>query len=92
MTSLLDNAEKKMEVMMTRDVGTQSTPPDISSSSSPSPSSTPPIKERSLNRCENEAGDSPKSNTKLKSEEQQVCVIICRQFICPNYTSFEISI
>lgn len=50
----------------TRDVGTQSTPPELSSSS-PSPASTPPILERSLKRCE--AGeDSPKCNGKLRAE------------------------
>lgn len=57
--------EKKMEGT-TRDVGTQSTPPELSSSS-PSPASTPPILERSLKRCE--AGeDSPKCNGKLRAE------------------------
>ncbi|XP_062009669.1 uncharacterized protein LOC133726181 [Rosa rugosa] len=54
---------------MTRDVGTQSTPPDISSSSLSS-ASTPPIVERSLNRFR--GGDSPNSNSnsKPKSEEE----------------------
>ncbi|XP_034705761.1 uncharacterized protein LOC117929559 isoform X1 [Vitis riparia] len=60
--------EKKMEGM-TRDVGTQSTPPDRSSSS-PSPTSTPSIIERSLQRCRAEGGESPNSNAKLKSEEE----------------------
>ncbi|XP_015581620.2 uncharacterized protein LOC8287242 isoform X2 [Ricinus communis] len=60
--------EKKMEGMTTRDVGTQSTPPDLSSSS-PSPASTPPILERYLKRCElAEDGDSPNCNGKLKVE------------------------
>lgn len=59
---------------MTRDVGTQSTPPDLSSSS-PSPSSTPPIVDRSFKHCELEGGDSPNSNAKLKSEE------VCNQNI-----------
>lgn len=54
---------------MTRDVGTQSTPPDRSSSS-PSPTSTPSIIERSLQRCQAEGGESPNSNAKLKSEEE----------------------
>uniref|UniRef100_A0A5B7AVY7 Uncharacterized protein n=1 Tax=Davidia involucrata TaxID=16924 RepID=A0A5B7AVY7_DAVIN len=56
---------------MTRDVGTQSTPPEVSSSS-PSPASTPPIEERSMKRVEAEVlGDSPISHiAKLKSEEQ----------------------
>nr|DAD31706.1 TPA_asm: hypothetical protein HUJ06_010557 [Nelumbo nucifera] len=63
--------EKKVEYS-TRDVGIQSTPPDLSSSS-PSPASTPPIKERSLKRCEVEGGESPNNcGTKLKPEEE-VC-------------------
>ncbi|KAH7532884.1 hypothetical protein FEM48_Zijuj04G0069900 [Ziziphus jujuba var. spinosa] len=64
--------EKKMG-SMTRDVGTQSTPPDLSSSS-PSPASTPPIVERSLKRFGLENGDSPNSNAKLKSQ-QEVCFL-----------------
>lgn len=59
--------EKKNEGM-TRDVGTQSTPPDISSSSLSS-ASTPPIVERMSNRCR--SGDSPNSNSKPKSEEEE---------------------
>ncbi|KAK7295605.1 hypothetical protein RJT34_18516 [Clitoria ternatea] len=58
------NPEKKKEGM-TRDVGTQSTPPYLSSSS-PSPASTPSIIERSKTR----AADSPNSNAKTKSEEE----------------------
>lgn len=57
---------------MTRDVGTQSTPADLSSSS-PSPASTPPIIERSLKRCEEEGGDSPNCNAKLKAAQQVCC-------------------
>lgn len=49
-------------------MGTQSTPPYLSSSS-PSPASTPPIIERSIKR----AGESPISNSKTKSEEEEVC-------------------
>ncbi|XWS46402.1 hypothetical protein CRYUN_Cryun14cG0062700 [Craigia yunnanensis] len=60
--------EKKAE-SMTRDVGTQSTPPDLSSGSL-SPASTPSILERALKRCGTENGDSPNSNTKSKAEEQ----------------------
>nr|XP_023903800.1 uncharacterized protein LOC112015610 isoform X2 [Quercus suber] len=60
--------EKRTEGMMTRDVGTQSTPPDPSSSS-PSPTSTPSIIERSIKRCGLEAGDSPISNAKIITEE-----------------------
>ncbi|XWS75436.1 hypothetical protein CRYUN_Cryun01aG0088200 [Craigia yunnanensis] len=60
--------EKKAE-SMTRDVGTQSTPPDLSSGSL-SPSSTPSILERALKRCGTQNGDSPNSNTKSKAEEQ----------------------
>ncbi|KAL1361116.1 hypothetical protein HN51_006483 [Arachis hypogaea] len=56
--------EKKKEGM-TRDVGVQSTPQYLSSSS-PSPASTPSIIERSKNR----AADSPNSNAKTKSEEE----------------------
>lgn len=59
---------------MKRDVGTQSTPPELSSSSL-SPASTPPITERSLNRCEVEGGDSPNSNAKLVFEEQVRCLL-----------------
>ncbi|XP_021887977.1 uncharacterized protein LOC110807224 isoform X3 [Carica papaya] len=59
--------EKKMEGT-TRDVGTQSTPPEISSGS-PSPASTPPIIERSPKRSEEEASDSPNYNAKLTAEE-----------------------
>ncbi|GAV75641.1 hypothetical protein CFOL_v3_19119 [Cephalotus follicularis] len=62
--------EKQMEGT-TRDVGTQSTPPDLSSSR-PSPTSTPSIIERALRRSSlAEPGDSPNSNTKLKAEEEE---------------------
>ena len=71
-------AEKKAE-SMTRDVGTQSTPPDLSSGSL-SPASTPSILERALKRCGTENGDSPNSNTKSKAEEQ-VCSFLCKNFI-----------
>uniref|UniRef100_A0A2N9GGM9 Uncharacterized protein n=1 Tax=Fagus sylvatica TaxID=28930 RepID=A0A2N9GGM9_FAGSY len=64
--------EKRTDGMMTRDVGTQSTPPDLSSSSSPSPASTPPIIERAIKRCGLEVGDSPNSNAKVIIEEE-VC-------------------
>ncbi|KAJ4850076.1 hypothetical protein Tsubulata_019370 [Turnera subulata] len=60
----------KMEGM-TRDVGTQSTPHDLSSSS-PSPTSTPSIIERSLKRCEAEAEDSPNCNQNSKTEDQNL--------------------
>lgn len=64
--------EKKVEGMMmmmkTRDVGTQSTP--YLSSSSPSPTSTPSILERSIKRSETENGDSPNFNPKAKDEEK----------------------
>ncbi|XP_050133960.1 uncharacterized protein LOC126610030 [Malus sylvestris] len=53
---------------MTRDVGTQSTPHDLSSSSSPSSTSTPPIVERSLNRFR--GGDSSRTSAKLKSDDE----------------------
>ncbi|KAJ6371086.1 hypothetical protein OIU77_001570 [Salix suchowensis] len=74
--------EDKMEgKLSTRDVGTQSTPPDVSSSSSPCPAApTPPIREGK--RCEVEDEDSPNCNSKmearvqLKDEEEarSVCV------------------
>ncbi|XP_044467573.1 uncharacterized protein LOC123197373 [Mangifera indica] len=61
--------ESKME-KMTRDVGTQSTPPELSSAS-PSPASAPSIMEGSLKHCEAEGnGDSPISNAKIKFEEE----------------------
>lgn len=59
---------------MTRDVGTQSTQPELSSAS-PSPASAPSIMEGSLKHCEAEGnGDSPISNAKIKFEEE-VCVV-----------------
>jgi len=69
-------AEKKKEGM-TRDVGTQSTPPYLSSSS-PSPTSTPSIVERLKTR----PVDSPSSNSnaKTKSEEE----------VCTNFFSINI--
>ncbi|GKV16834.1 hypothetical protein SLEP1_g27411 [Rubroshorea leprosula] len=67
--TLCVEGKKKKVVGMTRDVGTQSTPPDLSSSS-PSPTSTPSIPERSLKRCGTENGDSPNSNAKSKAEDQ----------------------
>ncbi|GLT41172.1 hypothetical protein SLA2020_152560 [Shorea laevis] len=67
--TLYVEGEKKKVEGMTRDVGTQSTPPDLSSSS-PSPVSTPSILERSLKRWETENGDSPNSNAKSKAKEQ----------------------
>lgn len=74
--------EKKMEGMSsTRDVGTQSTPYNLSSASSPSPASTPSIAEGSLKRCEAAEGeDSPNSNAKLKPE-QEVCIIYSWELI-----------
>uniref|UniRef100_A0A5B7AZU2 Uncharacterized protein n=1 Tax=Davidia involucrata TaxID=16924 RepID=A0A5B7AZU2_DAVIN len=66
--------EKKVWSMSTRDVGTQSTPPDLSSSS-PSPAPTPPIEERSIKRGKAEVGDSPISNfPKLMYDEEYVQV------------------
>nr|GLL19244.1 junctional sarcoplasmic reticulum protein 1-like [Ipomoea trifida] len=60
--------EKKIGV--TRDVGTQSTPPlpYLGSSSSPSPAPTPSIEERSIKR---HASESPSSCAKPKSEEEE---------------------
>ncbi|KAF6137244.1 hypothetical protein GIB67_036281 [Kingdonia uniflora] len=53
---------------LTRDVGTQSTPPDVSSSS-PSPTSTPSAKERPLNHWE-AGGYSPDFRIKANSKEE----------------------
>lgn len=73
---------------MTRDVGTQSTPPDISSSSLSS-ASTPPIVERSLNRFR--GGDSPNSNSnsnsKPKSEEEVEEEEVCFRYFSINARS-----
>ncbi|CAK9153083.1 unnamed protein product [Ilex paraguariensis] len=60
--------EKKRE-SMTRDVGTQSTPPDLSSSS-PSPAPTPSIEERSIKCSEAEGGYSSNFSAKGKSEDE----------------------
>ncbi|KAK8546558.1 hypothetical protein V6N13_067766 [Hibiscus sabdariffa] len=64
---LFKPAEKKAG-RSTRDVGTQSTLPDLSSGSL-SPTSTPSILERALTRCGTETGDSTDSNTKSKADE-----------------------
>lgn len=54
--------EKKVG-SMTRDVGTQSTPAELSScSSSPSPAPTPSIEERSIRRDKADTDDSPTTN------------------------------
>ncbi|XP_042519852.1 uncharacterized protein LOC122093562 [Macadamia integrifolia] len=60
--------EKKVE-NLTRDVGTQITPADLSSSG-PSPTSTPSIKERALKQCEVEGGEPSNSSSipKIKDE------------------------
>ena len=57
--------------MRTKDVGTQSTPPDRSSTS-PSPASTPPIKERSLKECGKEQTGSSKSYSIPKKKLEKV--------------------
>ncbi|XP_073126884.1 uncharacterized protein [Henckelia pumila] len=57
----------------TRDVGTQSTPVDVSSSS-PSPASTPSIEERSIKHGEAEGGDSSvcfSENSKSETEVEE---------------------
>ncbi|XP_021847140.2 uncharacterized protein [Spinacia oleracea] len=57
--------EKKITGSRTRDVGTQSTPPE-GSSSSPSPTSTPSIKDRRMNRCDDtEDGDTQNSTSSI---------------------------
>ncbi|KAF8023721.1 hypothetical protein BT93_F1033 [Corymbia citriodora subsp. variegata] len=61
--------QEKKVVGATRDVGVQSTPADLKSSS-PSPASTPSIGERMTKRCGEESGESPHSNPKMKSEEE----------------------
>ncbi|KAK6927972.1 hypothetical protein RJ641_006563 [Dillenia turbinata] len=67
----LPTQEKKV-VGMTRDVGTQSTPPELSSSS-PSPALTPPIKERSLTRRTlKEGDDSPTFHPSMKLDDKVV--------------------
>lgn len=59
--------------MTTKDVGTQSTPPDRSSTS-PSPASTPPIDERSLKEYGKEQTSSPNSySIHKKKAEKAVC-------------------
>ncbi|KAK2986833.1 hypothetical protein RJ640_011058 [Escallonia rubra] len=60
--------KKVLGNMMTRDVGTQSTPPELTSSS-PSPASTPPIQERSTKCNLAEGGDSLNSSPKLEEVE-----------------------
>lgn len=65
-----------MECMSnTRDVGTQSTPPGISSGS-PSPVSTPSIVDRPLKRSDGENEDAPFSNPKLTLDEDEVILNI----------------
>ncbi|TYJ25895.1 hypothetical protein E1A91_A07G080100v1 [Gossypium mustelinum] len=65
----IDQFPERKAVSLTRDVGIQSTPPDLSSGSL-SPASTPPILERALKRCGTATGDSTDSNTKSKANEQ----------------------
>ncbi|KAJ8751675.1 hypothetical protein K2173_025837 [Erythroxylum novogranatense] len=61
--------EEKSE-RSSRNVGTQSTPPEHNSRRA-SPPSTPPIMGKSLKRCETEGGDSPNSdNAKPKAEDK----------------------
>ncbi|KAG6581165.1 hypothetical protein SDJN02_19767 [Cucurbita argyrosperma subsp. argyrosperma] len=63
--------DKKVDAnAMTRDVGTQSTPTNVGSSS-PSPASTPPIVDRALKRCELEE-NSPSSNSKVTPETEVI--------------------
>ncbi|KAL0540593.1 hypothetical protein IC582_020601 [Cucumis melo] len=70
--------EKKMDGMRTKDVGTQSTPPDRSSTS-PSPASTPPIKERSLKECGKEQTGSSNSYSIPKKKLEKVVTIKARK-------------
>ncbi|PPD96426.1 hypothetical protein GOBAR_DD06546 [Gossypium barbadense] len=62
---------------LTRDVGTQSTPPALSSGSL-TPVSTPSILERATHRWGTENEDSPISNTNSKSDEQELSSTIKR--------------
>ncbi|XP_022993231.1 uncharacterized protein LOC111489313 isoform X1 [Cucurbita maxima] len=66
----IPDVEKKVEGM-TKDVGTQSTPPDRSSTS-PSPASTPPIKERSLKNCGKEETGSSNSYSIPRTKSEKV--------------------
>ncbi|XP_030461122.1 uncharacterized protein LOC115681343 [Syzygium oleosum] len=61
--------QEKKVARPTRDVGVQSTPADLKSSS-PTPASTPSIGERMTKRCSEESGESSHSNSKMKSEEE----------------------
>ncbi|KAK4279815.1 hypothetical protein QN277_011531 [Acacia crassicarpa] len=65
--------EKKKKEGRTRDVGTQSTPPYVSSSSSsPSAASTPSIMERSIKRVGDSSSTVSISKTKSEDEDDQV--------------------
>ncbi|CAK9326339.1 unnamed protein product [Citrullus colocynthis] len=70
--------EKKVEGMTTKDVGTQSTPPDRSSTS-PSPASTPPINERSLKEYGKEQTSSPNSYSIPKKKAEKAVTIKARK-------------
>ncbi|PIN11791.1 hypothetical protein CDL12_15605 [Handroanthus impetiginosus] len=63
--SEIEVTSREMKRSTTRDVGTQSTPVELSSSS-PSPAPTPSIEERSIKLSERDY--SPTSSGKLKSE------------------------
>ncbi|CAI9110707.1 OLC1v1010775C1 [Oldenlandia corymbosa var. corymbosa] len=64
--------KKNLRSMSTRDIGTQSTPPIFSSSSSPSPAATPSIEERPIKRSE----DSPFSSEKSKPVVVSSCHLL----------------
>ncbi|KMT18510.1 hypothetical protein BVRB_2g026490 isoform A [Beta vulgaris subsp. vulgaris] len=68
--------DRKIGGSKTRDVGTQSTPPE-GSSSSPSPTSTPSIKERMIKRFEdNEDGDTTQnSSSSIKLNPVEECTM-----------------
>ncbi|CAO2825439.1 unnamed protein product [Amaranthus hypochondriacus] len=80
----LEQEEKKMVESKTRDVGTQSSLISEESSSSPSPTSTPSIKERKINFCEEtEDADTQNSSSSINNiklnPKQEVEVKITRE-------------
>ncbi|XP_073044780.1 uncharacterized protein [Primulina eburnea] len=63
--------QERLKTITTRDIGTQSTPVDVSSRS-PSPIHTPSIEERSIKKSENEGGDSSVSSGKIFTSDKEV--------------------
>ncbi|KAI4388965.1 hypothetical protein MLD38_001245 [Melastoma candidum] len=83
--------QEKKTVGRTRDVGTQSTPSCNIKSSSPSPTSTPSIGERSRNvkRSVSEAGDTPNSDSKGEGRGGGVDVVRTIQAIISDKEGVE---